>query len=603
MTRRRDLLSAASLLAAGAGLPAAAQPATPKVLRYAFRVAETGFDPVQVSDLYSLAVCSSMFDPLVELAFLARPYRLRPRTLVALPEIGDNYRSFTFRIRPGIFFAEDVAFGGARRELVAEDYVFSLERHYDPRWKSNNLYLLENAKILGLSELRREIMATKKPFDYDRPVEGLRALDRHTLQIRLAEPLPRFVQSLMGVPFGAVAREVVEHYGDKIMEHPVGTGAFRLAHWRRASKIVLERNPGYREERYAEEAPGGDDQAAAAVKALAGQRLPLLDRVEISIIEENQPRWLAFQNGEHDILDEVPADFAPLVIPNNRLAPHLHKRGVTMVRYPRADVAISYFNMDDPVVGSMAPDRVALRRAISFAVDLDREIRLARRGQAVPAQSPVAPGTWGYDAAFQSEMSEFNRARAQALLDLYGYVDRNGDGWREQPDGSALQIEYATQPDSASRQLIELWQKNLAAIGVRIVFKPANWPENLKAASAGKLQMWGYGWSAVAPDADTFLALGFGPNRGQANKARFDLPAYNRAYQRQRELPDSPERQAAIDDCKRLLVAYMPYKLHVHRIATDLAQPWMVGYHRNFFLSMGAAWRFLDIDPAKQAGA
>jgi ABC-type transport system substrate-binding protein len=603
MTRRRTFLSAATLLAGASALSAAAPPSEPRVLRYAFRIAETGFDPVQVSDLYSRTVCAGIFDTAVEFEFLARPYRMRPVTLAAMPEASDDHRSFTLRVRPGIFFTDDPAFKGARRELVAADYVYTLKRHYDPRWKSNNLYVLENAKILGLSELRRELMAARRAFDYDREVEGLRVLDRYTFQIRLAESAPRFVQELTSVAFAAMAREVVEHYGDRIMEHPVGTGPFRLAQWRRASKIVLERNPRYREEFLDERPPEGDALGAAAVAALTGRRLPLLDRVEIAIVEENQPRWLAFSNGEHDLLEEVPADFATMILPNNRLAPHLARRGIGMVRYPRADVAVSYFNMEDPVVGGLEPHKVALRRAISLAVDVDREIRIVRRGQAVPAQSPIAPGTWGYDPQFKSEMSEFNRPKARALLDLYGYVDRDGDGWRERPDGKPLVLEYATQPDQQSRQLIEQWKKNMDAIGIRIEFRPAKWPENLKASTAGKLQMWGVGWSAGTPDGDTFLSLGYGPAKGQSNKARFDLPAFNRAYALQKRLPDGPERQAAMDEAKKLMIAYMPYKVHVHRVFTDLAQPWVVGYHRNMFLGMGRAWRLIDVDPAAQARA
>ena len=118
-----------------------------------------------------------------------------------------------------------------------------------------------------------------------------------------------------------------------------------------------------------------------------------------------------------------------------------------------------------------------------------------RRGQAIPGQSLLPPGVSGYDPAFKSEMSEFDRARAKALLDLYGYVDRDGDGWREQPDGSPLVIEYATQPDGFNRQLITQWKKNMDAIGIRMIFRNAKWPENLKAARAGKLQMWGVGES------------------------------------------------------------------------------------------------------------
>ena len=413
--------------------------------------------------------------------------------------------------------------------------------------------------------------------------------------MKLAKPSPRFLQLFTDGSFtGAVAREVVETYGDKVGDHPVGTGPYRLVEWKRSSRIVLAKNPTYREVRYDEHPPADNARLQKAAAQLKGKRLPLLDRVAISIIEEPQPRYLSFVGAEQDVLDQLPAEFAGTAIPNNKLAPHLAKKGIYMVRYPRADVAVSYFGMENPVVGGYEPHKVALRRAISLAVDVEREIRLVRRGQAVPAQSPIGPNTWGYDPAFKSEMSEFDLPRAKALLEMYGYTDRDGDGWREQPDGAPLVIEYSTDPAAERRALAEQWHRNMDALGIKMVFKMAKWPELLKSSRAGKLMMWGVGWSAGAPDGDTFLALGYGPNKGQANHARFDLPAYNAAYEKQAALPDGPERLAAMDEAKRLMVAYMPYKVHVHRIFTDMAQPWVVGYDRNIFVR--EFWKYVDLD-------
>ena len=198
----------------------------------------------------------------------------------------------------------------------------------------------------------------------------------------------------------------------------------------------------------------------------------------------------------------------------------------------------------------------------------------------------------------KTEMSDYNVARAKALLDMHGYVDKDGDGWRDQPDGSPLVLEYSTQPDQLSRQGSELWKKNMDAIGIRMVFKTAKWPEQLRASRGGQLMMWGVGWSAGAPDGDTFLALGYGPNKGQANHARFDLPAFNKLYEKQRGLPDGPERQAAMTAASKLMVAYMPYKIHVHRVWTDLAHAWVVGYDRNVFVR--EFWKYVDIDLDEQ---
>jgi len=592
-------LARALILVLACGAAVAQEPA--KVLRYAFPIAETGFDPAQISDLYSRTVTAAIFEAPLTFDFLARPFRMKPLTVQALPEIGDDFRSFTFHVKPGIYFADDPAFKGQKRELVAQDYVYTIKRHYDPRWNSPNLYLLENAKLLGLSELRKQVLAAKQPFPYEREVEGIRALDRYTFQVRLAEASPRFHQTVMtdSGAFGVMAREVVELYGDKIMEHPVGTGPFRLAEWRRSSKIVLARNPGFREMLYDEEAPADDPRSQAIAAALKGKRIPMLDRVEIAIIEEVQPRWLSFLNAQSDMLERLPNEFATVAIPNNKLAPNLVKRGITMDRAPLVDITLaSLFNQDNPVVGGYTPDKVALRRAISLAYDSETEIRIARKNQAVPAQTAIAPLTFGYNPALKTSMSDHDPARARALLDMYGYVDKDGDGWRDRPDGSPLVLEYSTQPDQQSRQLCELWEKSMKAVGLRIVFKVAKWPENLKASRSGKLMMWGVAWSATTPDGDTFLALAYGPNKGGANHARFDLPAFNDLYIKQNKMPDGPEREKVMEDASKLMVAYVPYKLSSHRIATDLMQPWVVGYRRNPFVR--EFFKFMDIDLAVQ---
>ena len=597
---RRAFACALAAAPVTAALPAVAQPrgapdpGAPKVLRYAFRVAETGFDPAQVQDIYSRTVLANILEAPLTYDFLARPAVFLPNTAEALPELSSDFHTLTLKIRSGIYFQDHPAFNGKPRELTAQDYVYSYKRYYDPRHKSPSLYLLQTAQILGLDDVRKAAMASGR-FDYDREVEGLRALDRYTLQFRFGEPSPRFYQYLADHAFmGAVAREVVESYDEReIMAHPIGTGPFRLASWRRSSRIVLERNPTYRSDVYRATA-GSDVRWSAVAQRLAGRTLPMIDRVEIDIVEENQPRWLAFLNGEHDLVDEIPVDLANLIVPNGQLAPNLVKRGVQMDRTPRASVDMALFNMESAVVGGYSPPQVALRRAISLGYSADDEIRLVRMGQSVPSQSPVAPLTAGFDPAFRSEMSEYNPARAKALLDEFGFIDRDGDGWRERPDGTPLVIEMATQPDQLSRQLDELWRKQMTALGVRLEFKSAKWPENLKNSRAGKLMMWRVGWNATQPDGDTFLALGFGPNKGQANHARFDLAAFNRLYAQQRMLPDGPERFAMFHDAKKLFVAYAPYKFLGHRIDTSVMHPWVVGFRRHPF--MRDFWKYVDID-------
>jgi ABC-type transport system substrate-binding protein len=588
---RRAGLAAALSLATGLAV------AAPKVLRYAFEIAETGFDPAQISDTYSRTITPHIFEALYAYDYLARPVKIRPLTAAALPEVSADYRTWTIRLRPGIFFAEDPAFKGRRRELVAEDYVYSFKRFADPAVKAPFWASVEEMGILGLAELRQTALKDKKPLDYERPIEGLRALDRYTLQFRLRETRPRLLYALAASDlYGAVAREVVEHYGGNLMEHPVGTGPFVLKQWRRSSLIVLERNPGYRERFYEAEPAADDAEGQALLARFKGRRLPMIDRVEVSIIEESQPRWLSFLNAEHDLLSRVPPDFVNVALPQGRVAPHLAKRGIQLYRVLGPESAYTFFNMDDATVGGYTPEKVALRRALSLSLDMEREINGVRRGQAVVAQSPVVPHTSGYDPAYKSVNGDFDPARAAALLDLYGYVDKDGDGWRDMPDGKPLVIEVATQPDALSRQYDELWKRNFDKVQIRTRFFNGKWPEQLKQARAGKLQLWMLANSATTPDGLQTLQRLYSPYIGALNYARFKLPEFDALYQRMQVLPDGPEREALFLQAKRLQAAYVPEKTHVHRIINDMAQPWLIGYRRPLFRN--EFWHFIDIDPA-----
>ena len=566
-----------------------------KVFRYAFLSPETSFDPAVLSDLYSRTITPHIFEALYTYDHLARPAKVVPLTADGMPEFTPDFKVWTVKVKPGIHFASDPAFNGKRRELTANDYLYVIRRFADPANKSPNWSGFELLEISGLNEYREEVVKQRKAFDYDHPIDGLRLLDRYTLQIRLNKPSPNFIETLAGSDLmGAVAREVVEKYGEHIGEHPVGTGPFVLAEWRRSSFIALNRNPEYRE-RYYDAQPAPDDaQGQALLARFKGRRLPMVDRVEISVVEESQPRWLSFLSREADLIERVPEEFINVAVPGGQVAPNLARKGVRAYRELGADAVLTYFNMEDPVVGGYTPEKVALRRAIALAVDLEAEIRVARRGQAIPAQSIVVPNTTGYDPDFRSENSEYNPARAKALLDMYGYVDRNGDGWRELPDGSPLVLEKATQPEARYRVLDELWKKNLDAVGIRTVFKPAKWPENLKAARAGKLQLWGVGSSAAGLDGQGALARLYGPESGGGNLARFKLKEFDAIYDRMTVIPNGPERSALFLKAKEYEVAYMPYKVHAHRIITDMTHPWLIGYRRPPLWT--DFWQFIDID-------
>jgi ABC-type transport system substrate-binding protein len=592
---------------AGAVLAAAAQTAPAaerKVLSIAFRSAEHTLDPAKMSDLYSRTISPHIFEALYQYDHLARPIKVRPLVADGMPVSSSDFRTWTIKVKPGIYFTSDPAFKGARREVTAQDFVYPYQRIADPANKSPLWSWIDTYKILGLGEVRRAALDAKKPFDYDAPIEGLKALDRYTLQIRVAEPRPRLVYGILAGSdlVGAQAREVVEFYGDKIDEHPVGSGPFKLKQWRRSSLIVLERNPEYRERFYDAEPAASDAEGQALLARFKGRKLPLIDEVRVTILPEEQPFWLSFLNEQIDILatsaGSLPGGFITQALPNGKLAPNLARRGIRAMRQVNSDTGFVVFNMDDPVVGGYTPDRIALRRAISLAYDIEREIRVIRKGQAVPAQSNVVPHTTGFDASYKSEMSEYSPARAKALLDLFGYVDRNGDGWREMPDGQPLEIVRSTQPEQINREFDTLWRKNLEAVGIKTRFQVQTFAENLKAGRAGKFQVWSLAGSAADPDGQGSLQRFDSTQAGGQNMARFKNTRFDEIYKQLSALPDGPEREALFREAKMIGAVYMPYRALNHRISTDIWHPWVVGYRRPLFWNEW--WHYVDIDLSKK---
>ena len=581
------------------GHSAIAQPDPQKVLRYSFEVAENTIDPQKISDIYSNFIVDAIFDTPLRYDYLARPPKLVPNTLAAMPTVSDDLMTLTLKVKPGIYFNDDPAFGGKRRELVAEDYVYSIKRLFDPKLSAPLLAEVEDT-IAGSTELLARVRKSGK-MDFDTPLEGLKALDRYTLQIKLTKPKYIFIYHLADCRVAcAVAREVIEKYADDPGSHPIGTGAYQLDTWRRASRLTFKPNPNFRDEYFGGEPVPGDVEAEAILKKLKGRRLPMIGKIEISIIEEPQPRWLAFLNNETDLSYRMPPAFANTIVPNNTLAPNLKKLGIEFAQVAALDLTFLYFNMNDPIVGGYTPDKVALRRAITLGYRAREEISVIWKNQAILAHTPYSPGVAGYDPNFRTSANEYSPSKAKALLDMHGYIDRDGDGYREMPDGGPLVLKFNSTPSTRDSQFDELWKRSLDDIGINMTVRKAKWPDLLKESNAGKLMMWFLGGSASTPDAETWLTSLYGPNCGfKGNRACFQLKEYDAAYEKAERMSDNPERTKLYQEMARLMVAYAPWKINTHQIRTDLWYPYVVGFRRPM-IEGNTFWRFMDIDLEKQ---
>ncbi|TWI43469.1 ABC-type transport system substrate-binding protein [Pseudoduganella flava] len=585
------LLAAAWLAAAWLAAPVAAA-AQPKVLHALLSTGETGLDPAVASDLASLSLLENLFDPMLRYDYLARPVKLRPNTLVAMPEVDAAGTTWTFRLKHGMLFAADPIFDGKRREVTADDYVYTIKRLYDPALKSPWLFLFEG-KLVGDE-------AWRDKFSYATDIAGLRALDRYTLQLRLKAPDPSLPFYLALPATGVVAREAAERYGSQLGNHPVGSGPFVIGEWKRSDRITLLANRDYHARFHAEQVAPGDSALAAA---LEGKRLPLVDRVDVKIMEEYQSRMLGYLNGEFDYIEQVPESMRDLVLdPASQrpvLRPELARRGMVLDPFPVLQTYYMWMNMADPVIGGYTPDKVALRRAIALAYDSAEDVALLKKGLAIPAQTPLPPNVLGYDPAYRSPIVH-NLPLARALLDRHGY--RIGkDGWRTKPDGTPLLLTMHSEPTMVGRLRDELWRKTFLSLRLQVAFKNDKKTEIIKASRLGKVMMFETNWVADFPDGDNFYQLLYGGNVGRANYARFNLPAYNQRYETARRMADSPERTRLYNEMADILHAYNPWVLLTHPISADIRQPWLKNYKRHPVEFTN--WRYLDIDAAGRDAA
>ena len=565
-----------------------------KTLRVAFMTDVTGFDPQATNDAYSGYVNNALFDTMYVFDYYVRPMKPVGSIAESLPEISADGLTWKIKIRKGQYFSDDPVFKGKKRELVADDLVFSWKRMLDPKMASPNLWHIDG-KLAGSDEIVAEARKTGK-FDYDKPMPGLTALDRYTVQLKLKRPDYLLTELMLQYNWAPVAREVVDAYkdpGGRVMGNPVGVGPYRVKEWVKGNRITLTANENYREALFPNEGEPADAETLAKSK---GKKLPLIGNVDIRIIEEGNPRLLAFKEGSLDY-EYVGTDLVGSILENGKLSADLAKRGVNHVRTMDPAIAFDYFNMEDPVVGGYTLEKIALRRAIIMSFPIDDYVRVVFRNQGTPANQVIPPTQTGH-IANKPNLNRQDVELARALLDRFGYKDRDGDGYRELPDGSPLIITKSSATRALDRESDELWKKAFDAIGIQVKFNTQKWPDLLKQGRAGQLQFWSLAWISSGTDGNSFLQLFYSKSIGQSNFSRFNLKAFDEIYEKAQVLPLGPERYALYKAMNEIASVNSPWHPGIFRYRNVVSQPWLMNFKRMPFRDH--FWHLMDIDESKR---
>jgi len=560
-----------------------------KVLHVASTNIET-LDPQRWNDDPSYQIQFAIFEGLYEWDFLATPSRLTPNTATAMPTITDDGRTWTIRVKPGIHFTADPAFKGRRRELVAEDYVYSLKRALDPGLQRGGNPVAADL----IAGARAVVDAASKPgaaFEYDRPIEGLRTLDRYTLQLKLANANYPVIEDL--ITNGAVAREVVEAAGGDVRTRAVGTGPYLLKEWKQGSRMILEANPDYRTLSF----PESRDPANAALTAsMRGIPLPQIGAIEIAFVEEATTRTLEFERGMLDYV-VLGGEAAGRLLAGGNLKREYAASGIQHRPVASPYVIGLALNMSDPVLGGMSKERIALRRAIAKALDADELVKVVYAGQATVMNHLSPPGVAGYDASWQSR-SAYDPADARALLDRVGYDRKDAGGFRLGQDAKPIALTLILPWSSnTARELATLVKRNLAAIGLKADVRMVPFQDAIKEVMAGSYQMF-FVSQGGDPTGWVALRILYGKSPPTTNLSRFSFPEYDRAAEQFLRAATEAERVAAARTATEVANNYAPFIPLIVRMDNWFVQPWVLGFSPPVIQTH---WKYMDIDVARQS--
>jgi ABC-type transport system substrate-binding protein len=577
----------ALLIIAGCGGAPSGQDANEAVICAVMPTKMQGFDPGYTSDIYSAEVASEVFECLYQYHYLKRPYELIPQLATDMPEVSEDKLTYTIKIKKGVYFADDKCFpDGKGRELKASDFVFAWKRIANIKYLSPNWWIFED-KIIGLDEFREYTKSCKSQFevDYSRAVEGLQTPDDYTVVIRLKKPWPQIMYILAFPPTAPIVKEAVDYYGKDIINHPIGTGPFKLNVWNRGSYIELVKNPNFREEFYPSEGEEGDMEKG--LLADAGKRLPLVDKMSWLVIEEEQPMWLQFLRNKVDT-SAIPKDnFGYAISPSRGLTAEMKRRNIHLVKIYDPDTFFIGFNMEDAVLGRNKP----LRCAISCAYNRAEETKLFWNNVWEVAYGFIPPMFESYNPEIKRIGQRYDPEKAKQLLKeaekIYG--------------GKLPKLRLSIgSTDTQRRQLGQYYKRCLEEVGLDIELEFMDWPIFMQKLNTKSCQMFSIGWMADYPDAETFLQTFYSKNASPgSNHYNYSSEKFDEIYEKVIVMPDNPERTDLYREAEGVVLEDCPAVCTLHRVRYILYHDWLGNYKPHVFPF--GVWKYRKADGAKRA--
>lgn len=466
-------------------------------------------DPVRVNDIFSFREISKIYDTLLEYEYLEKPFKLKPCLLEEMPEISKDGLVYIFKIKKGILFHKDECFQNQQeRELQARDIVHTIKRIADIKLMSRSYSFIQN-KIEGLDEWRKKYKDINS--NYDEVIEGIKALDKYTVQIKLIKPYPELLNILAMPVFSIISKVAAEKYKDDLAIHPIGTGAYKIHEYNpQSNRIIYLKNTEYRDDFFPNH---GSAEYSKMIEEYGGKKLPFIDKIITEIITEESPRWLKFEKKEIDIMNITMDNNLKKILNESSLDlnEEYKSKGFSLITNNGASTNFFCFNNSH----SIFANNIDLRKAISLGFDRETYKKLFFNNNAINAQSVIPPDLSGYDPDYKNEYCEYNPEKAKELLKG---IDK------------PLYITLDTGSSTIDRQKAEFFKKCMKEIGIEIKVITNSWPEYIKKVNTNKCMMFKWAWYADYNSGKPFLDTFYGPNKSGPNFTNFDDKNYNKLY-------------------------------------------------------------------------
>jgi oligopeptide transport system substrate-binding protein len=560
-----------------------------KIYRHSLDGAPSSLDPVNAATLYANHVVINIYDTLYRYKYLARPYEIVPNLAVAMPEVSEDGLIYTIKIKKGVFYTDDPAFpNGKGREVIAEDLIYSIKRHFDVSNRSQGSWLWDG-KIIGVKAWK------DAGSNYSDPIEGLKSLDSHTIQITLYAPYPQLTHTFAQGFSALVPHEAVKYYGRELSVHPVGSGPFKMLRYESSNYALMIRNIKYRQEPIDLEFEGYDPKLHKqyGIHKIAGKSPPLVDAVKLDFIKESASRWASFNKGNEINFTGVPVEQVDQILSQKRpklvLTPEMEEK-YHMFHTIEAGFVHTDFNMRDPLIGyNDDPVRnkrnQLLRCAVRSAFNWEERNDVFYSGIAVIFPGIIPPVVPEFDPEL-SNISTLRNVDAAKRLMLEG-------GWTAD---NMPTLVYGGVASVSTRQMYEQfrgWMKDIGIPEEKVVFDSyASFGDFNKSVKESKIMIIGMGWGLDYPDAQNTLQLFYGPfGSPGSNNSNYNNPDYNRLYEQTTVLQPSPERtelyremnKMVIDDCVSITGLSRDRIMLWHKNVVSYADRQIVGgFHLKF---------------------